>query len=195
VFGRSLQCEPVRKVETREEFHGSHACKSFTREGVGTNGILESKILSENAHRTLSATIMMKVRVPLKVAIAITNAVMVAPRSCPKSVCVCAKERQRDGGWVRSCACINVCVKVILCIPLPCDARGGGGGVERLVSLLLTIFFAWESCLRQLVVGASCAHGELGGTAVEEKDRAPVDNAHCTYDHLQCLDAIYSVNR
>jgi hypothetical protein len=34
------------------EWHCSHACKSFKRAGVGTNGILECKILPENTHRT-----------------------------------------------------------------------------------------------------------------------------------------------
>jgi hypothetical protein len=56
VFARSLSCEPVRKVGTREECHWSHACKSFKRAGAGTNGILECKFLPENAHRTSRAT-------------------------------------------------------------------------------------------------------------------------------------------
>jgi hypothetical protein len=47
VFGRNLQCEPVRNVDTREECHWSHACSSFKRAGVGTNGILECKFLSK----------------------------------------------------------------------------------------------------------------------------------------------------
>jgi hypothetical protein len=29
VFGRNLQCQPVRGVNTREECHWPHACKSF----------------------------------------------------------------------------------------------------------------------------------------------------------------------
>jgi hypothetical protein len=37
-------------VNTREECHWSHACKSFKRAGVGTNGIFERKFLSENAN-------------------------------------------------------------------------------------------------------------------------------------------------
>jgi hypothetical protein len=52
VFGRNLQCEPVRGVDTREECHWSHACKRFKRARVGTNGILECKFLSKNEHRT-----------------------------------------------------------------------------------------------------------------------------------------------
>jgi hypothetical protein len=31
VFGRNLQCNPVRGVNFREECHWSHACKSFKR--------------------------------------------------------------------------------------------------------------------------------------------------------------------
>jgi hypothetical protein len=47
VFGRKLQCQPVR-VNTREECHWSHACTSFKRsKGVGTNGTIECKFLSE----------------------------------------------------------------------------------------------------------------------------------------------------
>jgi hypothetical protein len=42
VFGRNLQCEPVRGVGTREEWHWSHACKSFKRSnGVKLNDNLE----------------------------------------------------------------------------------------------------------------------------------------------------------
>jgi hypothetical protein len=53
VFGRNLQCKPViRGVNTREECHWSHACKSFKRAGVGTNGIIECRFLPKNAHRT-----------------------------------------------------------------------------------------------------------------------------------------------
>jgi hypothetical protein len=36
-----------KKVDTREECHWAHACKSFKRAGVGTNGFLEGKILSK----------------------------------------------------------------------------------------------------------------------------------------------------
>jgi hypothetical protein len=50
VFGRNLHCELVRNEDTREECHWSHACKSFKRAGVGTNGIIECKFLSKNAH-------------------------------------------------------------------------------------------------------------------------------------------------
>jgi hypothetical protein len=52
VFERNLQCQPVRGVNTREECHWSHTCKSFKRAGVGTNCILECNFLSKNAHRT-----------------------------------------------------------------------------------------------------------------------------------------------
>jgi hypothetical protein len=45
VFGRNLQCQPVRGVDTRE-------VARFKRAGVGTNGILEFKFLSKHAHRT-----------------------------------------------------------------------------------------------------------------------------------------------
>jgi hypothetical protein len=55
VFGHYLQCEPVRAVDTRVECRWSHTCKSFKRAGVGTNGILECKFLSKNAHRTATA--------------------------------------------------------------------------------------------------------------------------------------------
>jgi hypothetical protein len=41
-----------KKVTTREEWHWPHACKSYTRASVGTNGILECKILLENELRT-----------------------------------------------------------------------------------------------------------------------------------------------
>jgi hypothetical protein len=51
VFRRKLQCQPVRGVNTRDECHWSHACKSFKRASVGTNGILECKFLSKNEHR------------------------------------------------------------------------------------------------------------------------------------------------
>jgi hypothetical protein len=56
VFGRNLKCEPVRKVDNREECHWSHVCLlhvRFKRTYVGSNGILEYKILSKNAHRTI----------------------------------------------------------------------------------------------------------------------------------------------
>jgi hypothetical protein len=54
VFERNLRYQPVRGVDSLEECHWSHACKSFKRTGVGSNGILECKFLSENAHRTSS---------------------------------------------------------------------------------------------------------------------------------------------
>jgi hypothetical protein len=41
-----------KRVNFREECYWSHACKSFKRTCVGSNGILECKFLSENAHRT-----------------------------------------------------------------------------------------------------------------------------------------------
>jgi hypothetical protein len=41
----------VRGVNTRKECDWLHACKSFKRAGVGTNGILACKSLSKNAHR------------------------------------------------------------------------------------------------------------------------------------------------
>ena len=37
----------VRGVNTRDECHWSHACKSFKRAGVGNNGILDCKFLSK----------------------------------------------------------------------------------------------------------------------------------------------------
>jgi hypothetical protein len=52
VFERSLQYQPVRGVDFQEECYWSHARKSFKRAGVGTNGIMECKFLSKNAHRT-----------------------------------------------------------------------------------------------------------------------------------------------
>jgi hypothetical protein len=47
-----------KRVDTREECHWPHACKSFKRrnKGVNPNGILECKFLSKNAHRTAAAT-------------------------------------------------------------------------------------------------------------------------------------------
>jgi hypothetical protein len=36
VFGRNLQCKPIRGVNTRKEWHWSHACSSFKRACVGT---------------------------------------------------------------------------------------------------------------------------------------------------------------
>jgi hypothetical protein len=47
VFGRNLQCGPVRGANAREECRWSHACKSFKLAGVRTNGILECKFLPE----------------------------------------------------------------------------------------------------------------------------------------------------
>jgi hypothetical protein len=46
-FRHNLQCQLVRRVNFREECHWSHACKSFKRICVGSNGILECKFLSE----------------------------------------------------------------------------------------------------------------------------------------------------
>jgi hypothetical protein len=42
----------VRGGDFREECNRSHACPSFKRTCVGSNGILECKILSKNEHRT-----------------------------------------------------------------------------------------------------------------------------------------------
>jgi hypothetical protein len=55
VFGRISHCKQVRGVNFRVECHWSHACKSFRRTCVGSNGIIECKFLSENAHRAKSA--------------------------------------------------------------------------------------------------------------------------------------------
>ena len=46
-----------KRVNFREECHWSHACKSFKRTRVGSNGILECNFLSENAHRTNRAAV------------------------------------------------------------------------------------------------------------------------------------------
>jgi hypothetical protein len=40
-----------KRVNFRDECHWSHACKSFKRTCMGSNGILYCKFLSENAHR------------------------------------------------------------------------------------------------------------------------------------------------
>jgi hypothetical protein len=47
VFGQNLQGQPVRGVNTQEECHWSHACKSFKRAGMGNNGTIECKFLSK----------------------------------------------------------------------------------------------------------------------------------------------------
>jgi hypothetical protein len=52
VFGRNFPCKPVRGVNFREECHWSHAWQSFKRTCVRSDGIIECKILSDNAHRT-----------------------------------------------------------------------------------------------------------------------------------------------
>jgi hypothetical protein len=45
-FGRNLQCQPVRGVNTREECHWSHAWQRFKRsKGVKLNGIPECEFL------------------------------------------------------------------------------------------------------------------------------------------------------
>jgi hypothetical protein len=50
MFGRNLQCRLVRGVDTREEWHWSHAWQRFKRcKGVKLNGILECKCLSRRA--------------------------------------------------------------------------------------------------------------------------------------------------
>jgi hypothetical protein len=51
VFARNLQCELVRKGGTREDYAFGRTPVCFKRAGVGTNGILECKFLSENEHR------------------------------------------------------------------------------------------------------------------------------------------------
>jgi hypothetical protein len=61
VFGRNLQCELVRKVDTREECHWSHAC-SLEASRRGTNGILECKFLSKK--RTLPSRLQARGLVP-----------------------------------------------------------------------------------------------------------------------------------
>jgi hypothetical protein len=52
----NLQCEPVRGVNTREEYHWRHmhARASSKQAGVGTNVIFECRFLSKRAHHTLS---------------------------------------------------------------------------------------------------------------------------------------------
>jgi hypothetical protein len=47
VFGRNLQCQLVRNVDTREERHRSHECSLQAEQRPGTNGILECKNLSK----------------------------------------------------------------------------------------------------------------------------------------------------
>jgi hypothetical protein len=51
VLRRSLRCQPVRGVNTREECHRAHACKSFKQAGVETDGqTRELTNPSANAH-------------------------------------------------------------------------------------------------------------------------------------------------
>jgi hypothetical protein len=45
VFGRNLQCQPVRGVRKPEKKAIGHTLARFKRAGVGTNGILECKVL------------------------------------------------------------------------------------------------------------------------------------------------------
>jgi hypothetical protein len=53
VFGPNLQCELVRKVDAREECHWSHALQELqASRHMGSNGILECKLLSENVLRS-----------------------------------------------------------------------------------------------------------------------------------------------
>jgi hypothetical protein len=52
VLRQNSQCQLVIGVNFREECHWSHACKSFKRTCVGSNGILECRFLPKNAHRT-----------------------------------------------------------------------------------------------------------------------------------------------
>jgi hypothetical protein len=52
VFGRNLQCQPVRGVNFRDECHWSHACSlQASRRGIQSNSILECKFLPKKAHR------------------------------------------------------------------------------------------------------------------------------------------------
>jgi hypothetical protein len=56
VFRRNLQCEPVKKVDAREECHWSHACQRFKRgKGVKRKGTLENGLLPKNAHRAVGS--------------------------------------------------------------------------------------------------------------------------------------------
>jgi hypothetical protein len=54
VFGRKLQRELVRGVDTREECYSPHAWQRFKRTCVGSNVILECEFLPKNAHRALT---------------------------------------------------------------------------------------------------------------------------------------------
>jgi hypothetical protein len=51
VFGRNLQCKLVREMNSERNAIG-YTHLRFKRTCVGSNGILECKFLSENAHRT-----------------------------------------------------------------------------------------------------------------------------------------------
>jgi hypothetical protein len=96
VFERNLQCQLVRGVDdTRDEYHWSHACKSFTgSKGVQLNGILEGNFLPKNAHRTLHAQTACSLQ-----CVCVRVCVCVRARVC---VCVCA--------CARACVCVCVCV-------------------------------------------------------------------------------------
>jgi hypothetical protein len=51
VFGRNLQCQPVRRVNTREECHWSHAC-SLQANIRGIQWHLECKFVPEKKNCT-----------------------------------------------------------------------------------------------------------------------------------------------
>jgi len=57
---RVLCCDGIqmpngKKVNSRDECHWGHACKSCMRAGGGSNNSLECKILFKNEHRTFAA--------------------------------------------------------------------------------------------------------------------------------------------
>jgi hypothetical protein len=51
-FGRIYSANR-KKVQSQEECHWSHACKSFKRTGVGTNSIIECKFPFKPEHSAL----------------------------------------------------------------------------------------------------------------------------------------------
>jgi hypothetical protein len=65
VFGRNLQCQPVRRVNIREECHWSHACKSFKRTCVGSNGIIVRKFLPKTRTVPFTNPLMMAMLSPM----------------------------------------------------------------------------------------------------------------------------------
>jgi hypothetical protein len=52
VFGSKLQFEPVRKWTEMNDIGHTHE-RASSEQAWGTNGILEGKSLSKNAHRTM----------------------------------------------------------------------------------------------------------------------------------------------